>query len=72
MRKGLAVRGPLLAVAAALVCWLLLAAPAHAEQAPDPLAALTRAGAPLVAAAPPSSAGPTHRRRRWWPPRRPR
>ena len=28
MRKGLAVRGPLLAVAAALVCWLLLAAPA--------------------------------------------
>ena len=59
MRKGLAVRDPLLAVAAALVCWLLLAAPAHAEQAPDPLAALTRAGAPLVAAAPPSSAGPT-------------
>ncbi len=59
MRKGLAVRGPLLAVAGALVCWLLLAAPAHAEQAPDPLAALTRAGAPLVAAAPPSPAGPT-------------
>ena len=59
MRKGLAVRGSLLAVAGALVCWLLLAAPAHAEQAPDPLAALTRAGAPLVAAAPPSSAGPT-------------
>ena len=59
MRKGLAVRGPLLAVACALACWLLLAAPAHAEQAPDPLAALARAGAPLVAAAPPSSAGPT-------------
>ena len=59
MRKGLAVRGPLIAVAGALVCWLLLAAPAHAEQAPDPLAALTRAGAPLVFAAPPSSAGPT-------------
>ena len=59
MRKGLAVRGSLLAVAGALVCWLLLAAPAHAEQAPDPLAGLTLAGAPLVAAAPPSSAGPT-------------
>ncbi len=58
MRKGLAVRGSLLAVAAALVCWLLLAVPAHAEQAADPLAALTRAGAPLVAAAP-TSAGPT-------------
>ena len=58
MRKGLAVRGPLLAVAGALVCWLLLAVPAHAEQAADPLAALTRAGAPLVAAAP-TSAGPT-------------
>ena len=58
MRKGLAVRGPLLAVACALVCWLLLAAPAHAEQAADPLAALARAGAPLVAAASPSSAGP--------------
>ena len=59
MRKGLAVRGPLIAVAGALACWLLLAAPASAEQAPDPLAALTRAGAPLVASAPPSSAGPT-------------
>ncbi len=40
--------GPLLAVAGALLSWLL-AWPAHAEQASDPLAALTRAGAPLVA-----------------------
>ena len=59
MRKRLAVRGLLLAVAGALVCWLLLAAPAHAEQAPDTLAALNRVGAPLVGAAPAGSAGPS-------------
>ena len=51
-------RGPLLAVAAALGCWLLLAAPATAQQAADPLAALVGAGAPLVAAAAPRSAAP--------------
>ena len=51
-------RGPLLAVAAALLCWLLLASPTRAEQAPGPLAALARAGAPLLAAASPTSGGP--------------
>lgn len=43
MRKGLAVRGLLLAASAALVCWLLLSAPARAEQA----AALLLTGAAL-------------------------
>ena len=52
-------RDPLLAVAVALVCRLLIAAPARAEQPADPLAALARAGAPLVAAVLPTSAGPT-------------
>ncbi len=58
MRKGPAVHRPLLAVATALLCWLLLASPARAEQAPGSLAALARAGAPLVAAATPASSGP--------------
>ena len=49
MRKGPPVRGPAIAVACALACWLLLASPAGAEQKADPLAALVRAGAPLVA-----------------------
>jgi hypothetical protein len=52
------VRGPLLAVAGALVCWLLLASPAQAQQAPSPLAALVGAGAPLVAPTSSTSAGP--------------
>ena len=38
-------RGPLLAVAGALVCWLLLASPPDAEQVVDPLAALAVAAA---------------------------
>ncbi len=58
MRKGPAVRGPLLAVAAALLCWVLLALSAQAEQAPGPPAALARAGAPLVTAPTPTSGGP--------------
>ena len=52
MGKGPAVRGPALAVAAALACWLLLAAPVSAEERADPLSGLARAGAPLVAIAP--------------------
>ena len=51
-------RGLLLAVAGALVCWLLFAPPAQAQQAPSPLAALVGAGAPLVAPTPSTSAGP--------------
>ena len=48
-------RCALLAACAALTCWLLLAAPAHADPAGAPLAALIAAGAPLVGAAPPAS-----------------
>ncbi len=51
-------RGPLLAGAVALCCWLLLAAPVAAQQAADPLAALTLAGAPLLPAASVGSAPP--------------
>jgi TrbL/VirB6 plasmid conjugal transfer protein len=50
---------PVLATTVALACWLLLAVPAHAQQAPNPLAALVDAGAPLVALAPSTSAGGT-------------
>ena len=51
-------RGPALAVVAALACWLLLTAPASAEERADPLAGLARAGAPLVAVAP-AAPGPS-------------
>ena len=37
-----------LATTAAVACWLLLAAPAHAQPDPGPLDELVRAGAPLV------------------------
>ena len=57
MGEGPAVRGPAIAVACALACWLLLASPAGAEQKADPLAALARAGAPLLSAATATSAG---------------
>ncbi len=53
-------RGSLLAVAAVLSCWLLLASSAHAQQEPDPLAALVGAGAPLVASTAPLPATPGH------------
>jgi len=51
------VRGLVLPTTVALACWLLLAVPAHAQQAPSPLAALVGAGAPLVAPALSTSAG---------------
>ena len=54
MRKGLVVRGSLLALAAVLGCWLLVASPVQGQQA-DPLAALIGAGAPLVASVAPAS-----------------
>ena len=50
-------RGPVLAIAAALASWLLFASSVHAEQVPDPLAGLARAGAPLITATP-AHAGP--------------
>ena len=57
MRKGLVVRGSLLALAAVLGCWLLVASPVQAQQA-NPLAALIGAGAPLVASVAPASTTP--------------
>ena len=51
-------RGLLLAVAGALIYWLLVSVPVHAQQAQGPLAALVGAGAPLVAPASSTSAGP--------------
>ena len=52
MRRGL------LAAVCALGCWLLLPAPAGAEQPADPLAALIAAGAPLTLVAPASASSP--------------
>ena len=57
MRKGLVVRGSLLALVAVLGCWLLVASPVQAQQA-NPLAALIGAGAPLVASVAPASTTP--------------
>ncbi len=45
------VRGPLFVVVIIVVSWLLLTAPAHAQQVPGPLTGLVGAGAPLVASA---------------------
>jgi TrbL/VirB6 plasmid conjugal transfer protein len=50
------VRGLVLATIVALACSLLLAVPAHAQQATSPLAALVGAGAPLVTPVPSTSA----------------
>lgn len=50
-------RGLLFASCAAFVCWLTLASPAQAQQAPNPLTDLVRAGSPLVALAPMTSSG---------------
>lgn len=49
MRKGVVVRGTLLAAAAVLACWFGASSPAAAQQATDPLGDLVLAGAPLVA-----------------------
>ncbi len=49
MRKGVVVRGTLLAAAVVLACWIGIPSPAAAQQAADPLRDLVSAGAPLVA-----------------------
>src|SRR5690606_4491286 len=49
MRKGVVVRGTLLAAAVVLACWIGIPSPAAAQQAADPLHDLVSAGAPLVA-----------------------
>jgi hypothetical protein len=49
MRKGVVVRGMLLAAAVVLACWFAIPSSATAQQAADPLRDLVLAGAPLVA-----------------------
>ena len=59
MRKGVVVRGTLLAAAVVLACWIGIPSPAAAQQATDPLRDLVSVGAPLVASAGmPSSGSP--------------
>jgi hypothetical protein len=49
MRKGVVVRGTLLAVTVVVACWIGIPSPAAAQQATDSLRGLVLAGAPLVA-----------------------